>query len=238
MSIPATQFNRNEVRPIGGNAEVRSFPLSSNLRLLAGSLVRQVTAAAVTMVQRITINGTPTGGTVVLSFEGVRATTTLPHNPSATAIRDHLNTIPALNGNVTVTGTGPFDVTFTNALANLPQELIVMAVNSLTGGSTPNFAITQQTAAVPSGRFIPYDGTGTPAIVRFDVATDRRGQAVYGQVPVPQGQTSDSVPMFISGSFTRGSLIDFGNINAAITAWGARYITGTAAASTAEVRIP
>lgn len=52
--------------------------------------------------------------------------------------------LPAPNGGVVVTGTGPFSVTFANALgkANQPQ---MTATASLTGGSTPGVTIATAT---------------------------------------------------------------------------------------------
>lgn len=225
MSNLVNTYNQAEVLPAVPGPE-RSLPvrLSSNLNLRAGSLVREVTAAAANMRQSLTINGSPTGGTYVLSFMG-QTTTALAHNANAATIQDALRALPLIGANVTVTGTGPFTVEFIGELAALPQQLLVLAVNGLTGGTSPTVAIAQTQAAVSQGRFIQYDGTGVPRVLRYDVSTNHRGVMVYGQTGVTQmGQGPQFVPAYFGGAFRRGDILDAGQIAGAITAWGARYI--------------
>ncbi len=241
MSINAQTYTQREIVPVHPGHEL-SLPvrLSSNLNLQCGSLVREVTAAAANMIQRLTITGSPTGGTYVLSFMG-QTTTALAHNANAVAIQAALRALPLIGNNVNVTGTGPFDVEFVGELAALPQQLFVLAVNGLTGGSTPSVTIAQQQAAVPQGRFIQYDGTGVPRILRYDVSTNHRAQMTYGQTATPQlGQGVPLVSAFVAGTFRRGDILDAGQISGAITAWGARYIAqnGASVGNDSILRIP
>ncbi len=79
-------------------------------------------------VQTITRNAT---GNTVFSFNGVNATTiNFTATTSAAEIQTALNSIPALNGNISVAGSagGPYTVTFSGALAN--QNVATLGVNN------------------------------------------------------------------------------------------------------------
>jgi len=67
-------------------------------------------------VQRVTLSDP---ATVTLSYDGVAATSSISASDTRLDVQDHLDTIPALTGNVTVIGAdgGPFTVVFRNALA-------------------------------------------------------------------------------------------------------------------------
>lgn len=103
-------------------------------------------------VQRITINGSPTGGTWTLSYteNGLTDTTTpLAHNANAAAIAAALNALPNIGpGGVTVSGTGPFDVTFVAGNVggrNVPQ---LVAASAFTGGTSPAVVMSTTTPGV------------------------------------------------------------------------------------------
>src|SRR5262249_6849632 len=76
------------------------------------------------------------GGTVGQSFTFVGATVPNMVTTTPDMVEASLNTIPALTGNVSVTGPtgGPFNIVFTGALAGTPVSLIT--------ANTPNVAIT------------------------------------------------------------------------------------------------
>lgn len=122
---------------------------------------------AVSEVQRITITGTPTGGTFTVSFGGF-TTTAIAYNASAATVQAALEALPSIGtGNVLCAGgalPGAFvSCTFRGALAgrNVAQ---MTATGSFTGGSSPAVAITTTTAGVdtdPTARTPVWSATGT-----------------------------------------------------------------------------
>lgn len=95
-------------------------------------------------VQRVTVTGGPTGGTFTLTKDG-QATSGLAPNVSGAAMQTALAALSTIGaGNVSVTGSGPWDVTFQGALAgtNVGQ---MTAAHTFTGGTTPNVAVTTTT---------------------------------------------------------------------------------------------
>lgn len=102
-------------------------------------------AAGVAEVQTMTITGTPTGGTYKLAFKGAE-TSALAYNANAAAIQTALQALGTIgSGNVLVTGSGPFTLTFASTLGTDNQPLVVLVNNSLTGGTSPTITITQTT---------------------------------------------------------------------------------------------
>lgn len=107
-------------------------------------------------VQQIQINGSPTGGYYTLSL-GAQTTGHIAYNANAAAIQTALAALPAVGaGNVTVTGTGPFTVTFVGDLAlqdvaqlspNYTHWVdLIFLLRTLTGGTKPNVVVTTTTA--------------------------------------------------------------------------------------------
>lgn len=106
-------------------------------------------------VQKVTITGTPTGGTFTLSFGG-NTTAAIAFNATASAVDTALEALASIGtGGVTVTGGPgpgtPWTVTFvgSKAATNVAQ---MTATSSLTGG-TPAIAVTTVTDGI----------NGTPA---------------------------------------------------------------------------
>lgn len=95
---------------------------------------------AVAEVQTLTISGTPTGGTYTLVVDGT-PTDPLAYNALAAAIEAEID--PLVDGGVTVTGTGPWTITFTTSAGNVPQ--IVANGSGLTGGTDPDATVTTAT---------------------------------------------------------------------------------------------
>lgn len=99
-------------------------------------------------VQRVTITGTPTGGTFTLTYAG-QTTAPIAYNATATAVDSALEALSNIGpGDVTCTG-GPLpgtavDITFTGLLSgqNVAQ---ITATPSLTGGTTPAVNVTTVT---------------------------------------------------------------------------------------------
>lgn len=117
------------------------------------------TAAYDTEKQRVTISGSPTGGTFTLTFDG-QTTAALARNASSaqvTAALLALNNIGASDVTTTGSNGGPWTVEFSAFRGNVPQ---MNATSSLTGGTSP--AITVQTLQTPN-RGVNNSGLGSPA---------------------------------------------------------------------------
>lgn len=109
-------------------------------------------------VQTLTINGNPSAGTFTLTYAG-ETTAPLAHNADATAIAAALGALNNIGANnITVTGTGPFTITFVGALANTNTPLIT-AANNLTGGTTPTITIVEATPGQPNTPQTPHAST-------------------------------------------------------------------------------
>lgn len=114
--------------------------------------------------QTVTITGTPTGGTVTLTYNG-QTTANIAYNAAASAVQTALEALSNVgSGNVTVTGgPGPgtaWVVTFGGALA--AKDVVAMtATSALTGGSAPAIAVTTSTAGVNAHYANGYIPSGT-----------------------------------------------------------------------------
>lgn len=143
-------LNREHLLPGGARVDPVQFPGDGAVSVTTSG------AAAANEVQRITVTGTPTGGSFDLTLDG--QTATIPYNATADQIRDALEALSNVSsGDVVVTG-GPLpgatvDVTFQGQLAGTNVATMTVDNSDLTGGSSPAAAITTPTAGVaPSGR--------------------------------------------------------------------------------------
>lgn len=102
-------------------------------------------ANAIDEVQTLTISGTPTGGTFTVSFQDAE-TTDLAFDASAATIQTALQLLITVGeGNVRVTGSGPFTITFQGDLAGSGYELMIGDGALLTGGTAPAATVTRAT---------------------------------------------------------------------------------------------
>lgn len=112
-----------------------------------------------------------TAGTYTLAFAGT-LTAPIAYNATAAAMQTALETLGNIGaGNVTVTGTGPFIVTFVGTLATTPIPPLVAGAAALTG--------TVVTSEITPGVLAP--GQGLPPW-DYDYYRNRHmlGQQVYG----------------------------------------------------------
>ena len=185
-------------------------------------------------VQTITLAGTAGGNTAVI-FGTVQATNTVTNTPALTQalMLAHLNTIPALNGNVTVLGAagGPFTLVFNNSLANtnVPQlftsnaggltsvvatiaegqnELQMITLGGLTGG-TALLSFNATASTDPPMVFVP-GSTPTAAAVLTHLSTI---PALAGNINVVGGNGG---PFYVAFKNTLASS-DQPQIKAAVT---------------------
>jgi hypothetical protein len=122
-------------------------------------------------VQTLTI--TATGGTYKLSYDGY-TTPALAYNALAATIQAALRALPSVGGAyVTVTGTGPWTITFSSNLGKKLVPVITVNTSLLTGGTasiantTPGVSATARGAAVGAELMDTtnaklYVNTGTP----------------------------------------------------------------------------
>lgn len=117
--------------------------------------------AGTSEVQSLAVTGTPTGGTLSLSFRG--QTATVPYNATAAQVQAALTALNTIGGgNLTATG-GPLPgsavvLTFAGTLAKQDVMQIVGSGAALTGGATPAAAVTTTTTGVNTTQ--PQAGTG------------------------------------------------------------------------------
>lgn len=123
-------------------------------------------------VQRVTITGTPTGGTFTLTYSG-QTTAGIAYNAVAADVQSALIALSNLApGDVVVTGgPGPgsfFTVTFGGTLATTDVAAMTASAASLTGGTSPAVTITTPTAGVAKTQNIGVTGSaGGPYTVTF-----------------------------------------------------------------------
>lgn len=103
-------------------------------------------------VQRVTITGSPTGGTFTLTWSG-QTTSAIAYNASAAAVQTALENLSNIDpGDVNVTGGPgpgtPYDVEFRGRLAQADQPAMTASGAGLTGGSSPAVAISTTTPGV------------------------------------------------------------------------------------------
>lgn len=119
-------------------------------------------------VQTITINGTPTGGTFVLSSAG--NSTVVAYNAVAAAVQSAIQAWGGVFSTVTVTGTGPYVITFPAITTGVASAAAQFTVNqtALTGG----------TAATAKATIVASGAGGTDSLLR-GIGGDW-SQAAYG----------------------------------------------------------
>ena len=89
-------------------------------------------------VQVVTVNGLPTGGTFILNIGG-SVTAPIPFNAPATAVQSAVQALPgSVTGGVTVTGAGPYTLTFSGASAPISANGA-----ALTGGTNMGVTVMQ-----------------------------------------------------------------------------------------------
>ncbi len=102
-----------------------------------------------------TVTGTPAGGsyTVTVAVSGGTSFTTaaIAYNAAGSAVQSAIAALPNVGvGNVSVSGSGPYTVTFTGSL-QYAGVTMTLAVNSLTGGSSPSVTFVNSGTGAVSG---------------------------------------------------------------------------------------
>ncbi len=132
-------------------------PANSSITLGFNSVPAPTPITPTNDFQLLTVGGTD-GGTVTLSYSGVagsaatKLTKTSGSSPTVQQVLDHLNSIPALNGNVSVTGNtgGPFTITFDGSLAGNASLLTATTAASATATINPLATVANVQASLDS----------------------------------------------------------------------------------------
>jgi hypothetical protein len=132
------------------------------------------------LVQTVTINGVPTGGTFTLLVNG-QPTAAIAYNANAAAIQAAINALLPSGNQVVVTGTGPFTVTFGAIGAEIQQN-----GSKLTGGTTPSVSIAQSPVLDSGLRAIGGDFSQCAYGVGMDISIKISTEASYS----PDGGTT------------------------------------------------
>lgn len=101
-------------------------------------------------VQTVTVTGSPTGGTFTLTYQG-QTTGPIDFDASTAEVQAALDALPnVFPGDVVVTGSGPYTLTFDEQLGNVPE--LTADGSGLTGGVAPDVTVATTTPGVaPAG---------------------------------------------------------------------------------------
>jgi hypothetical protein len=162
---PSTNVIDNIVLNATGVTADASGPYTGRRYLVAGTILSKrsdtgnqyerytgaSSISAVNEVQSETV--TATGGTYTLTWpngeNGPETTTALAYNAAAATIQAALRALPGIGSTgVTVTGTGPYTITFGGTLAGTPVPQLVVDATLATGGTVTMSTTTQGVTAV------------------------------------------------------------------------------------------
>ncbi len=174
--------------------------ISGNAASLTGGAVTVATTQAATVrrneVQRVTIVGTPTGGTFTLTANpiggGDETTSGIAYNAAASAVDSALEALTSwTSGDATVTGSagGPYTITFTGTWAGTNVALLTGSGASLTGGGTETF--TRAASITPSGP--NYWDAATNWSAGTAPATDEIAVVENSDVPIKYGLDNPTI---------------------------------------------
>lgn len=208
----------------------------------SGSAVAVATATAgaglANETQVIYANGTVSGGTLTITFDG-EETGDIAFDATPAEVQAALEALPNVQpGDVVVTGTANvrYILAFGGAYAGTNAALVVIDNTDITGGGSYLVATTVGGAAGTPGTFREFDATGTDgrqtprALLAYDCSTDSAGNHTWGLTAgVSEHQVADqSVPAYFAGEFATGDLVGL-TAQALVNNPGWRLINGTVA---------
>jgi hypothetical protein len=190
QSTAQQTYSVSPLLPLYSEAEYPAPVLPVNLQpstVFARGTVLGLIASSANDVQTLTVTGTPTGGTITVSFTdpitGAATTFSLAFNSSTassqTAIRAAIgNSDVAVTGGTLPGSTNIF--TFSGRYAGLPVPPMTVATNALTGGTSPAASFAHTTTGRSAGTYGAYTDGGTtdPAVclLKYACATDSSGR--------------------------------------------------------------
>lgn len=206
---PQRVLTSSKVRPLDPErAETVAVRLPAGINYAAGQVLEEVTGAAQSEVQVLTVDGTPTGGSFTLGYPslngGYDVTDSIAYNAAASVVEDALEEIVGV-GNVTVTGSagGPWTVTYGGELSDMDVALPVLITNGLTGGSSPTVTPSVNTAGRNGSFFQAYSAGNARIVLESATRTDLGGRMVdeFG------AGTTLTTPAFSRGTFLGTDLV-------------------------------
>jgi hypothetical protein len=151
-----------------------------------------VAGAGTDEVQTVTVTGSPTGGNYTLTFDSV-TTANIAYNANAAAIQSALEALSNVEpGDITVTGSGPFTLTFGGQYddTNVPQ---ITATAALTGGTSPGITTattTQGAVGTATGLLEPIGSADHLHVQLTTIAPPSPGCACSASGPAATGATA------------------------------------------------
>lgn len=145
--------------------------------------------SAVNEQQTITITGTPTGGDLILSFDG-QLTASIAYNANAAAVQSAIEALSNIAvGDVTCTGGDfpgtPIVVTFAGRYAGRSVPTLSAAANGLTGGTSPTISIAVTRPGSPAEPVFRTPSVLPPAVyfrIRIAVAVSNTSSIYFDDV--------------------------------------------------------
>jgi len=230
LDQPTNRFTFKKLWPLydPNNAMEWNVNLPPSITVAAGQPLVPVSGGTINDVQTITIGGTATGGTwtPIINLDGnALSAAAVAYNVTGANLQTALQAVVGAS-NVTVTGNGPYTVTFVGALAGRPMAPITYINNITTAGT---ITVVHTTTGQSAGTYTPYTGSGTPTCLNsYDCATDAGGRITKGSAATGGlfGEWSYCTSAYYAGTFATA---DCPNMDAgAVTALG-KLISGTAA---------
>lgn len=184
----------------------------------AGQVIGQYTAiTAANDVQTLTVTGTPTGGSLIIGFNGDVSAPVL-FNSTLVQFQAILDAMPQIGAGGSVATGGPlpgtpFAVTFSGtALAGRLMPNFTIISNGLTGGASPAGAWVHTTPGTTlGGAWASYndalsDGTNiAKAVLKFAGVVNTFGSHAFGGGE--WGSKTKSAPAFFKGYFKTAELV-------------------------------
>lgn len=218
-------------------AEEQSVALAPSTTYAKGTVLGQITSAAVSDVQTVTVDAS-THSTITFTNLPGGFTYTAPQDITPAALQTALNALLGPNS-VVVTGTyaagsgGTYIITAGTGLGGEPLAVIGVS-GTFVGGSSPAVANVHTTTGVgPTLAFRAYasgntDGSQIPkAILQYACTTDYLGNiTILGEF----GQTWKTAPAWMSGYFRIQDLVGL-DANA-VTLLAANIVSGTLTSTT------
>lgn len=210
---PQVQLTSSKIKPIDPEqATTRAVRLPAGVTYSAGQVLEELATAAQNEVQTLTYGGTPNGGSFTLlvpstkgggydqigpiAWNGTGAT-------QAALIQAALDAYYG-SGQVVVTGTGPFTLTYSGSEVSSRDIALPIAINNLTGTS-PTITPATGTAGSPGPGvvFQAYSAGNARCVLESNCRTNAKGELI-DEFGAPAGLTAVA---FTRGTFVESDLI-------------------------------
>lgn len=206
---PQVRLTSSKIKPIDPeHATTRAVRLPAGVTYSAGQVLEELATAAQNEVQTLTFGGTVTGGTITLlvpATKGGGFDAIGPITYSGTGATMAANIQAALDayygsGQVVVTGTGPFTLTYSGSEVSARDIALPTVLSALTG-TDPTIAAATGTAGSPGPGvvFQAYASGNARCVLESNCRTNAKGELI-DEFGAPAGLTAVA--------FTRGTFIE------------------------------